>query len=205
MNRAKISTVFVAAITASLMTACSSKTPTDAASSSTTVTSAPSAGASRGTVAPVPTGTVRPNPRGLSFSASSVNRNDPAATGTAFLKILNTQDTAIDLSPYSAAARAADLATPSYAAQLRQPLSAAPGAVWTQLASKKGYTRTDVRIIPSDDPPPSSSTDAYITAEVTVTYQGISTPAVKSSVFVHLTRANSRASWQVASSSANYE
>ncbi|NHC33039.1 hypothetical protein [Dermacoccus nishinomiyaensis] len=154
---------------------------------------------------PLPTGTTRANPRGMKDGLEHVNRADAAATATAFLTALNAQDTAMDTTPWNAADRAAQLATSSYAAQLRQQVIAAPGAAWNAMSAAKGYTTVAVKQIPADDPPPSSPTEKYLTFQVVVTTHGAKAEPLKSSTFVHLQRATSSAPWQVASSMASYE
>lgn len=154
---------------------------------------------------PLPTGTTKPNPRGMKTGLEHVNRSDAAATATAFLTALNAQDTAMDTTPWNAADRAAQLATASYAAQLRQQVIAAPGAAWNAMSAAKGYTTVTVKQIPSDDPPPSSPTEKYLTFAVVVTTHGAKADPLKSSTFVHVQRASANAPWQVASSTATYE
>ena len=154
---------------------------------------------------PIPTGTTKPNPRGMSVPLSSVKRTDEKAVGQAFLVTLNTSDTKIDTSPWNAADRAAALASPSYAAALRQQSVAAPGAAWNAMEQAKGYTSAKVTLVPSNDPLPSTSTDAYLTYEVTVTTHGTKADAQKSSVFMHLHRSSAAGDWQVVRSDSTYE
>lgn len=154
---------------------------------------------------PIPTGTTKPNPRGVATPISSVKRADAEAVGQAFLVALNTSDTKIDTSPWNAADRAAVLASSSYAATLRQQSVAAPGAAWNAMEAAKGYTSAKVTLVPSNDPLPSTPTDAYLTYEVTVTTHGAKADPQKSSVFMHLHRANASSDWQVVSSDSTYE
>lgn len=154
---------------------------------------------------PLPTGTTKLYPRGMKKGLEHVNRADAAATATTFLTALNAVDTTMDTTPWNAADRAAQLATSSYAAQLRQQVIAAPGAAWNAMSAAKGYTTVAVKQIPSDDTPPSSSTDQYLTFQVVVTTHGVKAEPLTSSTFVHLQRATSGGGWQVASSAATYE
>lgn len=103
--------------------------------------------------APLPPATARPNeqpgtpgrsgmPRGLAPAAATPDRGDPTAVAAAFSLMLTTYDARIDNQPADAGRRAAVLATPTLAAELRQPPPGGnPGISWTELADHDGYTR----------------------------------------------------------------
>lgn len=182
-------------------TSSSTRTPTSSTSSS----SVTHPSGSTPTQTPYPTSSTKPNPRGMSHGLDGVNRQEAEATAKAFLTALNTQDGRTDTSPRNAADRAADLATAAYAAQLRTPMESAPGADFQDLIQQKGYTSAQVKVTTSDDPPPSSPTDTYLTFTVTVTTHGPKTAPLTSTNFVHLTRPAAGTAWQVASNTATYQ
>lgn len=122
------------------------------------------------TIPPVTTPT-RP-PRGA-VGGQAVDLRSPDSVGKGFVALAWTSDTVVDRTPADAARRAAKLATPTLAQQLRAAVSAAaPGAQWQTWTAHHAYTR--VQLLPNHDngQPADTTTTAVRSWQVQVTPVG---------------------------------
>jgi len=148
---------------------------------------------------PLPTG--KPGqPRGAGPTPADLH--NPDAVSAAFIAAGDNFDTAIDLSPSDAQVRSAVYATPSFAAQLRQPLPRGGGTEWANLAAHHGYTTVALTANKDDGRPPDTATTALRSWRATQTGYGDggwSAPLGAVQFYVTLTRASAADPWQVAS------
>lgn len=134
-------------------TTTSSGRPTAQSPGRSTASSSPSAPP---ITAPIPTTDTRTpierpgkngTPRGLNLNIDKINRRNADQVTTAFSMLLTTCDTKIDNSMNDAGRRAAVLATPTLATQLRTATSVVgPEAAWATLADHHGYTTVKARL-----------------------------------------------------------
>ncbi len=158
---------------------------------------------------PLPPATARPTnnpgtpgragtPRGLNPAATKPDRSDPNAVAAAFSLTLTTYDTRLDNQPADAGRRAATLAVPTLAAELRQPPPGGnPGAAWRALQSHNGYTQctaTDAGA-PTDTP-----TQASRAIQTTCRSTGDNNwSADNPNQVIYLTLTKSKGRWSIAS------
>lgn len=132
---------------------------------------------------------------------SQLNGGDATAVGEAFSVATFSYDTVTDRSPADAERRSAQLATPAYAAQLREPGDQSGGALWNTLAAHHGYTTTALSANHDDGRPPDSATAAVRAWTITSTghsADGWSAPMGSVLMFVSMTRGQPADPWRVA-------
>jgi hypothetical protein len=134
-------------------------------------------------------------PRGLTPDAAKPDRSDPTSVAAAFALLLTTYDVRIDNQPADAGRRAAVLATPALAAELRQPPPGGnPGVTWTELADHDGYTRCTAADATEAGAPADSASQA--TRAIRVSCASVGTnwngDAQVQVIFVSLSRTNNQ-------------
>ena len=137
-------------------------------------------------------------PRGLPTVV--VDPTNPDSVAMAFATTTFAYDTAHDVSEFDAQVRAADYATPAYAAQLRTPLARTGSAVFTTLAAHQGFTTVTARKNSDDGAPPDGLRAAARSYGLVVTGHGTAgwtAPVDASTIYVFLTRTGGSAPWQV--------
>ncbi len=163
----------------------------------------PSSAAPRSAPGPVPSNPPIPagspgQPRGQ--AAGAVDGQSPDGVASAFAAATFTYDTALDRSPDDAQLRSAVYATPSFAAELKQPLQQGGGQEWNTLTAHHGYTTVALTVNHDDGRPPDQLRAAARSYTVTVTGHGDngwSAPLDSQTMYVFLTRTGTATPWQV--------
>lgn len=171
-------------------------TPSTPGSPDASATPSPGAASTQVGVAPGVPGV----PRGI--SATPVDDANPTAVAEAFAAATFSYDTAMDRSPSDAQARSAPFATPSYGAQLRQPLAQGGGARWNDLEAHRGYTTVSVAGNRDDGRAPDTPGTAVRSFTVATTGHSPDTwsaPMGSVLLFLSLVRASAASPWQVQS------
>lgn len=98
-------------------------------------------------------------PRGLRLDLHKLDRANADDVTTAFGQLFGSSDTKIDTSEDDAGRRAAALATPVLAKELRSGTSVVgPDAMWSNLAAHHGYTTVKTRLGGAGPNPPDTTT-----------------------------------------------
>jgi hypothetical protein len=112
-------------------------------------------------------------PRGAAGRAQAVDRHNPDSVGAQFVKLAWSSDTAVDRTLADTSRRAAPLATPTLARQLRTAVSAAaPGAQWETWAAHHAITRVSLRPNTDDGRPTDTPTTVYRAWQAQITPVG---------------------------------
>lgn len=141
--------VAAAVVAASTVTGCASSpvgvtttVPSTATTQGPAATSSTPAGTGATPSSSDPTGATPGAPvRGGAPDPDGVDRSSPDSVGEAFVQLAWTSDTRADRSPTDATARAAALATPELAADLRQDGGRRPSGDWTTWTTRKAWTQ----------------------------------------------------------------
>lgn len=101
---------------------------------------------------------------------ASINRSDPDAVAAAFAAALVAVDTDLDQRPNDAGARAARYATDSLADEMTESAPIAnPGAVWTELVNRNGWTTVQTAEGGLGQGPPDTKSQAWRAITTTAT------------------------------------
>ena len=161
-------TVMTLAVVLLAVTGCSSPgsapatTPPSASAPTSAATSVPAAGAASSSA-------FQPQPS-ISVQPVSVDRADPDAVTRAFTTLVWSFDARTDRGPLAAQTRAAQLASPAYAAVLRSG-SGSGGAAWLTLTKRHGWTTATAEVSTAGPDAPDSATMAYREAIVSIVAQ----------------------------------
>jgi len=214
MSRIHVRTAARTAIGATVIVVCTAcgggAFPTSPAPTATATTTAGppsvSPSATVATAVPSPQATVSVGtsgvPRGAGPGVTQVNGADASAVGAAFATASFTFDTAIDASPADAQRRSAEFATPSFAAELRQPLALSGGDRFATLIDHHGYVTVAMTENRDDGRPPDTATTAVRAWTVTSTGHspdGWMAPMGDVVIYVSMTRAAPTSPWQISS------
>jgi len=138
--------------------------------------------------------------RGGAPDPAGVDRSSPDSVGAAFVQLAWTSDTRVDASPAQATRRAAALAVPELAAELRQADGRRPSGDWTTWTTRKAWTQ--VTLTPNLDTgrPTDTATRAVRGWQARVVPRANSWTGSTQTfvVFVVLTRPTSADGWSVA-------
>lgn len=138
-------------------------------------------------------------PRGLTVKIARLHRPDGNAVASAFGTLLGTYDAKIDNSVSDAARRAAALATPGLAAQLRKQRSG-PSTNWNQLVQHHAYTTVTVRLGGGGPTPADKITSGVRMVTINVQPHGTNgwrAPPEDQTLLVFLTRSGKNKPWAV--------
>lgn len=139
-------------------------------------------------------------PRGLPVGALHPDRTNPTAVAAAFAILLMTYDTRLDNQPADAGRRAATLAAPKLASELRQPPPGGDnGIAWTELEQHDGYTTATASDATEAGAPPDQANQASRAVRISSAPTGDSWTGQPDVRIVYLTLARQSASWVVQS------
>lgn len=187
-------------LTVATVSSCGSQQELPAPTPAATTTQSPApTTVGPGDVQTIPPATTPTRPPRGAVGGLPVDLRSPDSVGAQFVSLAWTSDTVVDRTPADAARRAAKLATPALAQQLRAAVSAAaPGAQWQTWTAHHAYTR--VQLLPNHDngQPGDTTTTAVRSWQVQVTPVGdngwTSSPQT---IVVYLALTKSTGQWAV--------